>query len=616
MIKRSKFSLAILMLVLVLGVFLAACGGDSDDNNDNNNNDDQTNDQTNDNNDDNSNDSTNDEGNDNDSASGEPQMGGKLVGAMDTAPAGVFNPIFYEEAYEANILDFTHEGLLSQDDTLQFGPGLAHDWDINEDNTEITLYLEEGVKWHDGEDFTADDVVFTYRSIASPGYIEAGGVRTEYVDKLVGYEDFVNGDTDEFEGVVAEDELTVTFKFAQPNVTILKDVAFPIIPEHVFADVPIGEMPEHPGTLDAGEVIGTGPFMFTEMLEREQYVLEKNPDYWQGEPYLDSITWRIVEGSVMLGLLENGEIDFIADPNGVAAQDYESVAGLDHIKIHEQADFGYQLMGFIHNHRTAEDAESGTINPDNWVPNEDMGDPLVRQAIAWTIDRQAIVDQLLLGHGSVINAPIAQQFWAYDESAATLYEKDLDKAAELLDEAGYVDADGDGYRDTPDGEEWVVNLNYPTGNELRERSAPILAQMIEEAGIQVDLRQPKEMTAYVEDLTNNTGDWDIYLLGWSLGSGDPDPSGLWRSQDAYNFGRWNNPDSDQLIADAITPPDAFEQSYREEVYSEWQGYFSEDLPALLLYAQNKIYGFNERLNGVNPMPYGFNNDPHLWWVSE
>ncbi|MDY0407886.1 ABC transporter substrate-binding protein [Paracerasibacillus soli] len=223
--------------------------------------------------------------------------------------------------------------------------------------------MEKDVKWHDGEDFTADDVVFTYKAIASPGYIEAGGVRTDYVDKLLGYEAFVGGDTDDFEGVVAEDDHTVTFKFAEPNVTILSDVSFPIIPEHIFADIPIGEIPEHPATLDPGEVIGTGPFKFTEMLEREQYVLEKNADYWKGEPYLDSIVWRIVDQSVILGLLEKGEIDFIADPNGVPAADYEEVASHDHIEIIEQTDFGYQLMGFIHNHRTQADADSGEINP-------------------------------------------------------------------------------------------------------------------------------------------------------------------------------------------------------------------------------------------------------------
>ncbi|PAV27829.1 peptide ABC transporter substrate-binding protein [Virgibacillus profundi] len=611
MFKHYKNGIAILILLFLLSVVLIACNSDTDEaESEEPDNTEETEDPVEEETDDGA------EEEEEEPASDEPQSGGTLTGAMDTAPAGVFNPIFYEEAYEDNILAFTHESLLSQNENLGFEANLAKDWTINDDNTEITLTLEEGVTWHDGEPFTAEDVVYTYKAMASPGYVEAGGVRTEYVVRLVGYEAFNSGETDEFEGVVVEDDYTVTFKYTEPNVTILKDVAFPIIPEHIFGDVPVAEIPSHPATLNAGEVIGTGPFVFSEMLEREQYVLTKNADYWKAEPYLDQIVWRIVDQSVMLGLLENGEIDFIADPNGVPAADYETVAALDHIEIIEQTDFGYQLMGFKTNHRTDADVESGTIEPDNWVPNEDMSEQLVRQAFAYAIDRQAIVDNLLYGHGSVINAPIAQQFWAYDESAVTAYEYDPEKANSLLDEAGYVDTNDDGLRETPDGEEWVVNINYPTGNQLREASAPILAQFIEEVGVQVDLRQPKEMTAYVEDLTNDNTDWDIYLIGWSLGSGDPDPSGLWKSEAAYNFGRWNNPESDQLMLEAMQAPEAFDQDYRAEKYSEWQSVFSEDLPALLLYAQNKIYGFNERLNGVAPMPYGFINDPHLWWVSE
>ncbi|MFD1038911.1 peptide-binding protein [Virgibacillus byunsanensis] len=604
--KARKHWLLLFMIVLTIGIVLAACSSDTTNEEDPDEPEDTE---------EPAEDDSEDEAED-EPSSDEPQMGGTLTGAMDTAPSGVFNPIFYEEAYEANILDFTHESLVSQNENLEFEGNLASEWEINDDQTEITFTLEEGVTWHDGEQFTADDVVYTYKAIASPGYVEAGGVRTDYVVRLVGYEAFNSGETEEFEGVVAEDDYTVTFKFAESNVTILKDVAFPIIPEHIFGEIPIAEIPEHSATLDAGAVIGTGPFQFTEMLEREQYVLSKNADYWKGEPYLDQIVWRIVDQSVMLGLLENGEIDFISDPNGVPAADYETVAGLDHIEIIEQTDFGYQLMGYKVNHRPDADVESGAIEPDNWIPNEDVGEQLVRQAMAYAIDRQAIVDNLLYGHGSVINAPIAQQFWAYDESAVTAYEYDPAQAGALLDEAGYVDTNDDGFRETPEGEEWVVNLNYPTGNQLRENSAPILAQFLEEVGIKIDLRQPKEMSAYVEDLTNDNSDWDLYLLGWSLGSGDPDPSGLWQSSAAYNFSRWNNPDSDQLMLDAMQAPEAFEQEYREEKYSEWQSVFSEDLPALLLYAQNKIYGFNERLNGVDPMPYSFNNDPELWWVSE
>src|SRR5699024_927635 len=96
------------------------------------------------------------------------------------------------------------------------------------------------------------------------------------------------------------------------------------------------------------------------------------------------------------------------------------------------------------------------------------------------------------------------------------------------------------FRTDPDGNEWVLNMDYPTGNELRERAAPLIKDYLEEVGIEVNLRQPKEMSAYVPELTDDDSDWDLYLIGWSLGSGDPDPLGLWGINDAYNFSRWNN----------------------------------------------------------------------------
>ncbi|TFB14762.1 peptide ABC transporter substrate-binding protein [Filobacillus milosensis] len=537
---------------------------------------------------------------------------------MDTAPAGVYNPIFYSEAYEANILSFTHEALVSQNGSLEFIPQLAKEWKTNEDQTAITFQLEEGVKWHDGEEFTAEDVVFTYQTIADPGYTEAGGIRTEYVTPLVGYEEYVAGETDEFQGVTADDKYTVTFHFKEPNVNPLYYSSFTIIPKHIFEDIPVSEMPSHPATLDAGEVIGTGPFVFSDMVEREQYVLTRNDDYWNGKPYLDKITWKVVDQSVITSLLETGEIDFVADPNGVPAADYDMVAGYDNIEMMEQTDFGYQLMGFKLNYRTTEDAESGTINPDNWIENPDVADQQVRQAIAYAINRPGLVQGLLHGHGSVINAPIAQQFWAYTEDVPQ-YEYNPDTAAQMLDEAGYVDADGDGWRDTPEGEEWILDLAYPTGNKIRERSAPIIEENLEEIGINVNLGQASEFSAYIEDIMTNDDqnpEVDLYLLGWSLGSGDPDPNGLWNIEAAYNISRWNNPKSDELINKGLKTPEAFEQSFREQVYAEWQNLYATDLPAVLLYAQNKIYAYNERLQGVDPLPYSFINNPHLWWVND
>lgn len=538
-----------------------------------------------------------------------PQMGGTVVGAMDTPPSGQFNPIFYEEAYEANIIDIVYEGLVGQNEELEFIPGLAEKWEFNDDQSELTFTLEEGVKWHDGEPFTADDVVFTYKLLASPGYIEAGGIRTYIAENLLGYDEFSAGETEEFQGVVAVDEKTVTFKFKQPHVMALSDAAFPIIPEHVFADIPIADMPAAPESREAGKVIGTGPFQFTEMIQGEQYVLSKFADYWQGEPYLDSIVWKVVDQAVILGLLETGEIDFVADPNGFQAADYETVDAMPNVEIVEQPDFGYQVMGFMFNH-------GPVMDKSKWKENPKVKEQKVRQAIAYAIDRQAIIDGLLYGRGSVQNSPIATQFWAYDDTNPEQYEFDPDKAKSLLDEAGYVDANGDGMREDPDGNEWVLNLHYPLGNQVRERSAPIIAEFLGEVGIQVELAQPKEAPVYFEDLDNNTESMDLILIGWSLASGDPDPGGIWRSDVPYNYPRWNNPEADALLTDAITPPEAFDQEYRKQVYSDWQVKFGEDLPAVILYAANSLWAHNTRLEGTSVLPYSFISDSHLWYVTE
>lgn len=602
MLNRYKNSIFLLVLLLMFGLVLAACTADDADGSKED-------------------DTSVDKPKDEEVADDSPKKGGTVTGAMHTAPAGMFNPIFYEEAYESNILDFTHEGLTAQDEDLGFIPRLAKEWKINDDQTEITFFLEEGVKWHDGEAFTAHDVVYTYQAISDPDYVNAGGIRTTFAEPLLGYEDYVSGETDEFLGVVADSDYEVTFKFEEPSVIPLYYTSFTIIPKHIFEDIPVAEIPEAPESLDAGKVIGTGPFKFADMIEREQYILEKHADYWQGEPNLDKLVWKIVDGSVMTGLLEKGEIDFIALPGGIDPADFDMVNDYENVTVIEQPDFGYQLLGFKHNHRTGEDVEAGDIKPENWVPNEKIANPKVREAIAWAVNREGLIGEghgqgLLHGHGQLINSPIAVQFPAYDAEAGIQYTYDPEKAEEMLDELGYVDKNGDGFREDPEGNEWVLNMHYPTGNPLREKSAPIIVTDLEKVGIKVNLGQPTEMSVYVPGLQDDNNDWDLYLIGWSLGSADADPLGLWGIKDAYNFSRWNNPESDKLLYDAVSAPDAFEDDYRNGKYQEWQKLYSEDLPALILYAQNSIWAYNDRIENVQVLPFTMYRDAHTWWVNE
>ncbi|GIO28069.1 ABC transporter substrate-binding protein [Ornithinibacillus bavariensis] len=543
-----------------------------------------------------------------------PKAGGTLVGGMYTSPTGMFNPLFYEEANEENILAFTHESLVSRNEHLEFVPKLAEKWEINEAHTELTLFLKKGVKWHDGEKFTANDVVFTYESISHPDYIQAGGILTSYAEPLLDYIPFSNGETQKFEGVVAKDDYTVIFKFSKPTINPIHFASAPIIPKHIFEDIPVAEMPKAPESLEAGKVIGTGPFRLTEMVENEQYVLEGHKDYWQGTPYLNKIIWRVVPPSVIVDQLENGEIDFIANPDGIPLESINNVHELENITIIEQPSFSYQLLGFKHNYRTKEDIELGIFDPDNWKSNKKLSSTKVRQAIAFAINREAILEEVLYNHGAIINAPIAKPFWAYDENATKNYAFNPKKASTILDELGYLDNNDDGFREDPDDNEWVLNFNYPIGNELHEKSASLIKKMLGDIGINVHLR-PQKMAAFMEDLSNDKNELDLYLLGWNLGSVDPDPTEMWGATATYNFSRWNNPKSDELLKKAVKAPEAYEQDYRKKVYKDWQELFSEDLPVLLLYAQNSVWAYNNRLQGVEPLPLTMYNNPHLWWVT-
>ncbi|MEW9503062.1 ABC transporter substrate-binding protein [Jeotgalibacillus marinus] len=586
---KNKSLLFMLIALLSVGLFLAACSsGDDSEPNDDAGSDDE------------------------EATSGDPVEGGDIVAAMYSAPDHQFNPIFNTSSYDSNILDLTHESLIKQDENLGFIPSLAKDWEFNEDNSELTYFLNEGVKWHDGEEFTADDVVFTFTALADPGYVAAGGIRTNFVDTLVGYDDYVNEKTDEFTGVEKIDDYTVKFIFEVPNVKALADTSFNIIPEHVFADVNMADMPSHSASIDGGEVIGTGPFQLSQYQEGEQYVLTRHDDYWQGKPNLDSVTWRVIDEAVMAGMLENEEIHLLNRPGGVPAADVPSIEQMSHITMIEAQDLGYQYMAFKFNHGP----NNSLTDPTTWIPNEKVQDAELRQAILYALKRQDYVTGLLHGSGEVLTAPFPSASWANNTEAIGEFDYSPDKAEEILDAAGYEDVDGDGFRENPDGEKFTLNLDYPTGNEVREKVAPIIKENLEAVGISVNLNSPRDASAHFELIEENDTDIDLYLAGWSLASTDPDPSAIFYSTAGLNYPRYTDERFDALLDEAVDPELAFDQDYRKDKYTEWGQYFTEVLPIIPLFSDNINYAYNNKLQGITFKSHQILDDAHKWTWSE
>ncbi|WP_018923310.1 ABC transporter substrate-binding protein [Salsuginibacillus kocurii] len=617
---RQKSIWYLLIAMLTFGLILAACGGDPEEFEEEEGGDmdddpiEEDDDAADDDEDaDNGEDGEGaDEGDDNGEA-GEPQDGGNVNVAMYSAPDHQFNPIYYQSSYDNNILEFMFERLYGQDEDLEFYNILAEDYELNDDQTELTVTVRDDVEWHDGEPFTAADVEFTYTAIADPDYL---GVRQSYADDLLGYEEFNSGETDEFEGVEATDEHEVVFRWEEPTVTPEYETGFPIIPEHIFGEMGVDEIEDAPESSEAGQIVGTGPFQLTEYVEGDQYVLEANENYWQGEPHLDTVTWQVVDQAVMTGLLQSGDIHGVFEPDGIVPADLEDVEELGNVNLYQPQDLGYQYMGFKLAHRPSQDVEDGVHDTDNYEPNEKLQDVELRQAIAYALDREGMVEGLLHGSGQVLHAPFPEASWAYDEDAPVRYEQDLDQARELLEEAGYEDVTGDGYVEDPDGEELVLNLEYPTGNEARERAALVIDENLEEVGINVNVAQPREFSAHADRVEYDEPEMDMYLMGWSLASGDPDPANYFESHAPYNYTRWVDEESDQLISDATSAPDAFEMEYREEVYADWAEHVSTELPMVFLWSMVNNFAYTDDFGGVTENPVNMYNDTHEWYIAE
>ncbi|WZY01759.1 ABC transporter substrate-binding protein [Bacillus sp. FSL W7-1360] len=539
---------------------------------------------------------------------GKEVEGGNVNLGMTSKPENQFNPLFSTSSYDSRIHERMFEGLLEQNEELEFEPHLATEWEFSDDNRSITLSLRDDVYWHDGEQFTADDVVFTYEVLAHPDYTAAGGAYGYYTAELVGYEAYNSGQSDELAGVEKIDDFTVKFTYEEPNVKVLRDVNFPIVPEHVFGDVEVADMSKHDASIRPGEIVGTGPFQLSEMIADEQYVLKANKDYWQGAPKLDSVTWKVVTADLVAGMLEQGELDFF--PEQFPAADAEVMEQNKDFVVTTEPGFGYQHLTFKINHGP----EEGLNDPSTWKPNKKVQDVKLRQAVMHAIDRQGLVDGLLRGYGTVLDAPFPEKSWAYNPDAVQGLDYDPEKAKQLLADAGYKDTNGDGFVEDLDGNEFALNLDYPTGNPVREKSAPIIQEQIQAIGIKVDLQAPQDTKVYFDRVEKNGADLDMFLAGWSLGTGDPDPASLYGGTAAYNYARFMNEDHEQLLKDGVDPEKAFNnQEYRAEVYMKWAQLFIDSAYASPLYSESDIHVYTKKLQGIKVMPGSALEDMHEWY---
>lgn len=561
-------------MVLVLSVFLAACNKDDDG----------------------AKDKDKPKGDDTESTEGEAQKGGTLVYGIDTEPEGVFSSAFYGIQTDAQILEFIDEPLFNYDENLEIEPNLAS-WET-EDSQHYTFTFEEGVKWHNGEELTVNDWVFALETIADKAY---EGSRFTNVETIEGAKEYREGTADSISGleVVSDYEIKVTFD--EPRVNNLLNVWSYPLPEKAYEGIEVADMAE--SDVVRTKPIGTGPFKVDNIVPGESYELTRHDEYWNGEVNLDKIIVRVIDNTSTVGALQNEDIHMI-EVQPVSAPEVEK---LDNVEIVTAPGLSYYYVGF----------KLGKFDNDKLEiveEKEKYQDKNLRHAMMYAINRQEWIDAFFFGYGEPVNKPVPSAHWiSAEDSDLNEYAYDVEKAKELLDEAGYIDKDGDGFREDPNGEEFVISFaHYATGNPTFEARSQALVQYWEEVGLKAKLDMT-EVTLYYDMIEKDDPSIETFFGGWGTGS-DPDPSGLWKSDVLWNYPRYNNPESDALLEKALDiEVVGTDNDKRKEVYVEWQKLINEELPMLFIAELQEIDGVNENVGGFERDVSG-KNSASKWYL--
>ncbi|MFD2130355.1 oligopeptide ABC transporter substrate-binding protein [Pseudogracilibacillus auburnensis] len=575
----KKKLLLFLSILFALSLVLGACGGSNDD--------------------------TSTDGEDSNSEDVEEettdekgeQEGGTLTFAIDQEPEGLFMDGFSKSAIDAQVNEFIHESLWTTNEELEYIPAIA-EWET-EDNKVFHFTFQEGVKWHNGEELTVEDWQFALEVLAHPDY---EGDRYTYVQDIEGVDEYNSGEADSISGFEIVDDYNATITFKEKKINNLENLWSGAMPKKELEDIPVGEMDAAPEIRETP--VGLGPFKIKEIQAGEYVSMERFDDYWKGTPKLDEILLKVIDPSLTLGALQNGEVDFME----IRPDDIDELEQFDHINIVEQKGLGYSYVGFRFGHWDKE-------NKTSVADYDKFNDKRLRQAMFYALDRESIVNNYLNGKATIVNTPIPSVHWiAADESELTQYDYDPDKAEELLDEAGYKKGD-DGFRTDPDGNEFVVKFAHYAGPAAFEGRSQAIMQNWEDVGIKTELAtgQLIEFNTYNDMKDNDDEVLETFFGSWSVGT-DPDPTGLWGSKEEYNFGRWVNEESDALLADGLSEA-SFDDDHRKNVYIEWQKLFNEELPAIPLWENLDLYGINERVQGYTIDATGL-RDYHEWYVTD
>ncbi|MCH5256214.1 MAG: ABC transporter substrate-binding protein [Lachnospiraceae bacterium] len=549
----------------------AGCGSTANDSGNESNNITESNDSVNENNDVTE---SNDSGSENNDAAGSDGISSVNIGVTDSL--GGVSPLVVDQTWinkYAIAMEFLP--LVDLDGELNFQPMLA-DSVTTDDNINFVVHIDEKATWSDGTPVTAEDVEFTFLRMASP--VIANPTYMLYAFEGVDDDGFVEEGAESVEGVQVIDEKTIQFttKYPIAMTTFENTYAYYIhtLPKHILGDYTEDEL----STLDwfnHPDVV-SGPYILTDY-DVDHYISYKsNENYWKGAPKIDNLNFRIVDSSQVYAGLQSGEIDMTHHTmTAIPQEDYENIEALDNIDV---------VYG------------SPVTNQSVFIQTENIPDARVRQALVYAIDRNKILNELMKGHGEVVDGFLSSAGPFYDSSITPL-EYNPEKAKELLDEAGW------------DGSQ-TLRFFVNSGDGAFVNAAQVMVAQWAEVGIKVEVTQ-RDLAGLME--IAGTTDYDFFAVQYTYAPVDPYPDVAWL---LGGEGSWTGYADDEINEALEATQTAGSIDEIRDCYTIVDTKVQEDVPMFSAYIISAQGAVSKRVKNVNSNVYGTFANVHEWEIAE
>ena len=471
------------------------------------------------------------------------------------------------EAY--SIYELVYDAMYQLELDGTYSLELADDVQVSDDGTVWTFTIRNGITFHDGEPLTAEDIAFTYNLYQNQEDFPFLPVYTDY-----------------FESVEAPDEKTVVITLSEAIPNMESQLVFLyVLPEHIWSQV------ENPGEFENLDMVGSGPFKLVDYRQNEYVSLEAVKDHFLNPPKVDGAVFQTFDSQdALVQALRTGQVDMITEMPNTAVV---SLRNEPDIQVVNGPPFSPSVADIILNVTEPEDCP-----PDDGVcsGHPALRDRQVRLALAHATDKQQIIDVVLLGLGSPGLTLIPDSMGVFYDSAIEDYAYDIDLANQILDDAGYLDTDGDGVRETPDGQPLIFRMNWANDSTNMPRMAEILSATWSEIGVKTEQAalDPDALTS----VCCPTFDYDVILWGWGS---DPDPAFLLSvmTTDEIPTGTsesgYSNPEYDELYTEQATELD---QAKRVEIIHRMQEIAHHDLPYIIPYYDQAVQAYRtDRFRG-------------------